>query len=124
MVAAVVRKISARWEVELAEAAAAVRYGLMIAKGLSLNNIMVECDASNVVRSLKSRSEGLSPLMLVHDDNNRLRDDFESFSCFHRIRIAIKFRVDSSGQDCLFLLLGRLMTNDKSASTCFTAFVI
>lgn len=90
MVAAVVRKISARWEVELAEAAAAVRYGLMIAKGLSLNNIMVECDASNVVRSLKSRSEGLSPLMLVHDDNNRLRDDFESFSCFHRIRIAIK----------------------------------
>ncbi|XP_056690046.1 uncharacterized protein [Spinacia oleracea] len=87
---AVVRKISARWEVELAEAAAAVRYGLMIAKGLSLNNIMVECDASNVVRSLKSRSEGLSPFMLVHDDNNRLRDDFESFSCFHRIRIAIK----------------------------------
>ena len=48
---------------------------------------MLECDASNVVRCIRERREGATPIFLFYDDIFQLSSSFLSFDCAHVKRV-------------------------------------
>ncbi|XP_021734057.1 uncharacterized protein LOC110700767 [Chenopodium quinoa] len=67
---------------KMAEAMAA-RYGMHIARRFGYTRIMLECDASNVGNTVRSRSSGYAPIYLVYDDIVEDSSWYDSFSISH-----------------------------------------
>lgn len=82
MLVAGVRRLKARWEVEIAEVAAA-KFGLMLVSEMGFSKVVLECDATNFVRSINSRMAGFSPLLLFYEDIARIKGAFDFFNCVH-----------------------------------------
>lgn len=80
--AAGVKRIASNWAPELAEAGAA-RFGLDVARRLGFDRVVLECDASNVVRCIRERRQGAAPIFLFYDDILEISSSFLSFDCVH-----------------------------------------
>lgn len=79
---AAVKRLEGRWEVALAEAAAA-RYGLMVARRYGFENIWLEGDALEVVQGVRKEMEGFTPLHMLYDDIRWLLHAFRNFMFSH-----------------------------------------
>ncbi|KAL2929581.1 Porphobilinogen deaminase [Bienertia sinuspersici] len=66
--------------VDVAEAEAA-RYGVMIAKRLNFNSIILECDSSSRHSLINAQQEAFSPLLVIIKDINVLMSSFSYFKC-------------------------------------------
>ncbi|XP_021773643.1 uncharacterized protein LOC110737618 [Chenopodium quinoa] len=71
LLVAAVRKFSGDWEVDHAEAAA-VRYGLQVARRLGYSSVWVESDSLNVTKRINNNAQGRSLLFLLIDDIYKL----------------------------------------------------
>ncbi|XP_074297615.1 uncharacterized protein LOC141628358 [Silene latifolia] len=74
--------IGAEWSVEVAEAKAAM-FGLDIAKERGMSNIVLECDALNLVRAVRDKNVARTPVGLCVEDICTLLSVFESSKCCH-----------------------------------------
>ncbi|XP_021841252.1 uncharacterized protein [Spinacia oleracea] len=75
-----VKRMNAQWQPEMGEAGA-VRYGLEVARRFGFEKVVLECDATSVVRTLHSKEEGDAPIFFIFDDIRRLSYAFSSFMC-------------------------------------------
>ncbi|KAK1383248.1 hypothetical protein POM88_020983 [Heracleum sosnowskyi] len=82
LLCAAVKKIRSNWAPEMDEAEAA-RFGVKLARRLGYSNVILECDALNVVRTIHNRQEEAAPVFLMFDDIVRISGDFNIFCCVH-----------------------------------------
>ncbi|XP_074297655.1 uncharacterized protein LOC141628404 [Silene latifolia] len=75
-------QVGAEWSVEVAEAKAAM-FGLDIAKERGLSNIVLKCDALNLVRAVRDKNIARTPVGLCVEDLCTLLSFFESSKCCH-----------------------------------------
>ncbi|KAK1367590.1 hypothetical protein POM88_033682 [Heracleum sosnowskyi] len=85
VVAVAGKKLGVRWGADCAEAAATL-YGLEIARCLGHSRVILECDALNVISTIKRNVVGFSPMFLFYEDIRRLQYCFEFLDYIH-IRI-------------------------------------
>ncbi|XP_021754195.1 uncharacterized protein LOC110719519 [Chenopodium quinoa] len=77
-----VRNTGCVWPSEMAEAATA-RYGIEIARRMGYEKVVLEGDAINVVRAIKTKQEGAATIFLLYDDIHRMSSFFSYFACNH-----------------------------------------
>ena len=80
IVVAGVRRVKARWSVEVSEAAAAL-FGLEIAVRFGFGKVQLEGDAMGVVSAIYNGLEGSSPLHLYYDSIFASSTGFSNFCC-------------------------------------------
>lgn len=66
----------------MAEAGAA-RFGVEMARKLGLRSVVLECDALQVVRTIRENRKGVAPIFIFYDDIAKLRSYFSCFVCLH-----------------------------------------
>ncbi|XP_021753633.1 uncharacterized protein LOC110719026 [Chenopodium quinoa] len=77
VVAVGVQQIKASWEVRIAEAKA-IEWGLRVAAGLGVRDLVVESDCLQVIQALKNKTADLSELSLIIDDILLLCSSFDN----------------------------------------------
>ncbi|XP_021866523.1 uncharacterized protein [Spinacia oleracea] len=82
LLVAAVKRIGANWQPEMAEAGAA-RYGVELARRLGYSSVILESDSLKVVRAIKTRQEGVSPIYILYDDIVGTCSEFFQFMCVH-----------------------------------------
>lgn len=108
---AAVKRMQANWTPTLAEARAA-RYGVEVARRLGYANVILECDAMNVVRAIQEKQEGAAPFYLFYDDILKYSTDFTLFKCVHVRR----------GGNTLAHSVARWETDVNSGRICMNSF--
>ncbi|XP_021859944.2 uncharacterized protein [Spinacia oleracea] len=105
------KRVDAAWGVEMDEAAA-VRYGLQLARRLGYNMVWLESDALCVVNAVDSNQEGMSPLFTLLDDIRKLAKCFSTFVISH---------VKMAGNTVAHLV-ARWDTKDSNELVCMNSF--
>ena len=80
IVVADVRRVKARWSVEVSEVVAAL-FGLEVARRFGFGKVQLEGDAICVVSSIYNGLEGSSPLHLFYDSIFSLSTCFSNYRC-------------------------------------------
>ncbi|KAL2894692.1 Plexin-B3, partial [Bienertia sinuspersici] len=72
--------------IEIAEAQAS-RYGIMLARRLGFDTVMLECDAVNMVKAIQDVGRSYTPIHLIYEDIMLEKSFFRFFDCTHIKRL-------------------------------------